>query len=153
MHVVLLTTLVGGVLMLGDNFRTPSRLFWPAIVLGLLLPLIWPEIRSVPAWRYVKTADWQSGLIDGLAGLAVGIVAGLAGSLWRWLSTGEWPPFAPVSWTASMCVVLGWQRGLLWSVPVLALYLAGSRPALVGAVVPGRTNARHRPTGHRPTDY
>ena len=125
-HVVLLATLVGGALILGDSFRTPSRLFWPAIGLALLLPVIWPEIRSVAAWQYGKLPGWQAGLIDGLAGLAAGVVGGLAGSLWRWLRTGEWPPFAPVSWAASLCVVLGWQRGLLWSVPALALYLVAA---------------------------
>ena len=123
-HVVLLTTYLGGILILGDNWRTPSRLYWPAIGLGLVLPLFWPEIRSMAAWQYGTLPAWQAGLIDGLAGLAMGVAGGLAGSVWRWFSTGEWPPFAPVSWMVSLCVVLGWQRGLAWSVPSLVTFLA-----------------------------
>ncbi len=123
-HMVLVTTYLGGILILGDNFRTPARLYWPAIALGFVLPLVWPEIRSAPAWRYGPLPAWQAGLIDGLAGLAIGIVGGLAGCLWRWFRTGEWPPFAPVSWMIALCVVLGWQRGIAWSVPALVAYLA-----------------------------
>lgn len=123
-HVVQITTLIGGVLMLGDGVRPPVRLFVPSILLSLVLALIWPEIRSVPAWHFGSTPDWQQGLIDGLAGLAAGILLGLVCS-----------PFAPrlagltrststtLAWAASLGIVLGWQRTLLWGLPIFTLYL------------------------------
>src|SRR5262245_29714024 len=46
-HVVEITTLIGGVLILGDGYRPPVRLFLPAILLTIVLALIWPEIQSV----------------------------------------------------------------------------------------------------------
>ena len=151
-HVVLLTTLLGSVLILGDGFRVPARLFWPAILLALALPLFWPEIRNMAAWRYGKLPAWQAGLIDGLAGLVVGMVAGAAGSAWRWFTAGKWPPFAPVSWTTSICVVLGWQRGLLWSIPALGLgLLAAALLASLPKPIPEPLST-DPPTTDQPTD-
>jgi prepilin signal peptidase PulO-like enzyme (type II secretory pathway) len=131
-HVALLTTLLGGVLILGDHFSTTPKLFVPAIVLGFVLPLIWPEVRSVPAWNFGKLPGWQAGLIDGLAAITLGVLPALLGSLWRLYSNREWPTFSPLSWTAAFAVVLGWQRAMLWLAPVLLLYLlaAGTIRAL-----------------------
>jgi leader peptidase (prepilin peptidase)/N-methyltransferase len=145
-HVALLATLLGGVLILGDHFATPARLFVPAIVLGLVLPLIWPEIRSVPAWSYGKLPAWQAGLIDGVAAILIGLVPALAGSLWRLSANREWPSFAPLSWTAALAVVLGWQRTLLWMAPVLILYLLAA-----GAIRAWRPPTTEPPTTDPPT--
>jgi leader peptidase (prepilin peptidase) / N-methyltransferase len=127
LHVSLLTTSIGAVLILGDHQTAPGRLFLPVIVLGFAVPLIWPELRSVPAWNDAGLTRWQSGLIDGLAGLAAGTIAALTGS-WCYRSLrGSWPPFAPVSSMAALGVVFGWQRALLWSGPLLALFLLSAR--------------------------
>src|SRR5262245_56882576 len=48
-HVALVTTLIGAVLLWSDKNVVPGALFLPVIVAGLVLALIWPEVRSVPA--------------------------------------------------------------------------------------------------------
>jgi leader peptidase (prepilin peptidase)/N-methyltransferase len=127
-HVLLITTLIAATLIDWDGFRTPRSLFWPLLVAGFVLPLVWPEIRRLPAWRgLVAEPAWQAGLIDGVVGLVEGILAGvLAGACWSLGSRGRgWPKFAPVFMLASVGVVLGWQRTLLSGPGVLVLFCLG----------------------------
>jgi leader peptidase (prepilin peptidase)/N-methyltransferase len=133
-HVLLLTTLIGAALIDWDGFRTPRSLFLPILAVGLLLPLLWPEIRRLPALpaRSDEPA-WQAGLIDGAAGLAVGTLVGLlsAGCWWLGSRGRGWPKFAPVLLCASLGAVLGWQRtvlmpgaALLWVLGIFAVRLS-----------------------------
>jgi len=128
-HVVEITTLLGGVLMLGDGFRPPTRLFIPTILLSFGLPIVWPEIRSIPAWSYGQLPGWQQGLIDGLFGSAASLwLPPLAIVLWRSRLVPRTQVFVRAMptlavWAMSIGVVLGWQRTLLFGVPILVLYL------------------------------
>jgi hypothetical protein len=86
--------------------------FLPACLVGLALPLIWPDIRSVAAFAYRDDHAWSSGLIDGLAGAGAGLLLGGLGS-WCWLRLrGEWQAIAPLAWSCAVGIVLGWQRTL-----------------------------------------
>ena len=115
-HVGLVTTLIAAVLILGDGFHLPAALFLPMLVVGFVLPLLWPEIRSIPALAYRDEHVWWAGLIDGLAGLSTGLVIALAGSLWRLRSdsvlkkgtgTSRQPIFAEPVFTAISAGGLG----------------------------------------------
>ena len=114
-HVGLAATLVGATLMEYDGCRVPWKLFLPMIVVGFILPLVWPAIRPLAAAVNLQVTDWQAGLIDGLAGVAAGGALGLiAGAGW-WLGAGRrmWPRFAPLALWATAGCVLGWQRVFL----------------------------------------
>ncbi|MEX2174789.1 MAG: prepilin peptidase [Pirellulaceae bacterium] len=125
-HVVLATTLIAATLIDFDGCRTPRRLFWPVLLMGLCLPLFWPEIRPLPLGRDLPLVRWQAGLADGLAGLAAGTaLGGIAALGWRTGARGQaWPKFAPLAMLAAVGVVLGWQR-MLPLVPLATLIHAG----------------------------
>lgn len=111
-HVVLVTTLIGAALLRADGAGVPATLFLPILVIGFVLPLIWPEIRSVPTLGDREWSNWHDGLIDGLFGLLMGFVLGAAASVVaRWK---EWPVGAVVAMGCCVGVVLGWQRTILW---------------------------------------
>src|SRR6478609_3288918 len=76
-HLGLATTLVAAILILGDGFRLSPMLFLPIVVVSFVLPLVWPQIRSIPAFAYQDSTIWWTGLIDGLAGLFTGVVVAL----------------------------------------------------------------------------
>jgi leader peptidase (prepilin peptidase)/N-methyltransferase len=116
LHLVLLLTLYAAVLIAGDGFRVPRRLYGPVLVLGSVLPLIWPDVRSVPAlsaWQM----GWKAALVDGAIGLVVGLVVGAAfDALVRGRSrhvSGAWM-------ISAIGIVFGWQR-VLWIGPLAAL--------------------------------
>jgi leader peptidase (prepilin peptidase)/N-methyltransferase len=113
LHVALVTTLNAAVLIRVDGFRVPARMYLPVLAAGMVLPIIWPEIRSVPAFSMQSWTGWRVGLIDGLAGLAAGFLVASIGSVWRWQATGHWPMFAPIALASSIGAVLGWQRTLV----------------------------------------
>ena len=141
-QVVLIATLLGAALIDWDGFRTPRSLFMPMLIVGLALPLFWPEIRRIPAYPGLSDAPaWRAGLIDGAAGLALGALAGLVGSVSWWLGSQRrgWPRFAPELPLAAVGVVLGWQRALLVGPGLLVLWLFGMaaiRWSGVRAVIP-----------------
>lgn len=109
-HVGLMTTLLVATLILSDGHRLSPGVFLPIGAVAFVLPLIWPEIRSVPAFAYGNDHVWWNGLVDGLAGAAMGAaLGGLAGWWWRRLGD-KWPAFAPLAWSCAVGIVLGWQR-------------------------------------------
>jgi len=74
-HLLLLCTLLCAALIEVDEHRVPGRLMLPALVAGLLCPLFWPHLHPVHAWDGLP---WQAAeLIDGVAGLTTGFLAGL----------------------------------------------------------------------------
>lgn len=79
-HLLLLSTLWAIALIEHDRHSPPARVAWPGLIAGFVLPLFWPLLRPVPA--AVVQPDWLGGLIDGLAGLGLGMLVGLA--VWRW---------------------------------------------------------------------
>ena len=119
LHVVLVTTIIGVILIRADGSPVPARIFLPALLLGLGMPLAFPEIRSVPAMAYGDLSAWQIGLIDGVLGLGMGAAVGLLASV----------PARQKGWTlpvviaagCSIGVVLGWQRTPVWLIVVLPL--------------------------------
>jgi prepilin signal peptidase PulO-like enzyme (type II secretory pathway) len=62
-----------------DGQRVPVKLFWPAIVIGLGAPLIWPWLHPMAAWG--PTESSIAGAIDGLTGATAGAVVGAVA--WR----------------------------------------------------------------------
>jgi leader peptidase (prepilin peptidase)/N-methyltransferase len=127
-HVVLLVTLLAAALIQGDGFAVPVKLFFPATLLGLAGPLVWPEIRPLPAWPGLSLATWQAGIVDGAAGLAAGLAIGaVVGSLEKLVAPARrWPDFAPVATWCAVGSILGWQPTLVLA-PLVLLLVAGAR--------------------------
>jgi len=111
LHVALMTTVIGAVLLRGDGNRVPGTLFLPVMVVGFVLPLIWPEVRSLPAIGNLELSRLQSGLVDGLAGFGGGLVA--AAVLLLFARSRSWGPAAVIGFCCAIGVVLGWQRGMI----------------------------------------
>jgi leader peptidase (prepilin peptidase)/N-methyltransferase len=125
-HVVLLTTLIGAALLEFDRRRVPWRLYLPVLLLGFFAPRFWPGIRHVPWSDSHMTAAWEAWLADGVAGLATGLLLGLAiGWLWWLAQAGEdWPRFSPACLFATVGTVVGWQQVSVAIVPALLVWLA-----------------------------
>lgn len=130
-HVVLASTLLAAALIDRDGFRTPRLLFAPTIMLGLIGVTLWPAALRLPALVEEHFTGWQTGLADGLIGLACGALIGvLIGFWWRNGSrTSGWPRFAPAMLFAAIGVMLGWQRTGLLAVGTLAALIT-----LLGAI-------------------
>jgi hypothetical protein len=127
-HAFLLCGLICAALMEYDGQAIGRRLWLPMLFVGWAAPLFWPELRPVPSGWLSSDAlaefPWAAGLVDGLAGLAAGVLAGLA----------TWPakrgeaknqirqPFdvcVAMAWTG---LFLGWQ-----AIAVLAPAMAAGR--------------------------
>jgi prepilin signal peptidase PulO-like enzyme (type II secretory pathway) len=79
-HLGLLCTLLAAAMIGYDGKRPPLMLFLPALAVGLVTPLIWPELHPVPALPGLAL-QWWDGLIDGIAGLLTGVALAAAGCL------------------------------------------------------------------------
>jgi len=110
-HVALVTTLIGAVLLRSNGVAVPATLFLPVLVVGLALPLRWPEIRSVPAMGNVESRAWQAGAVDGLASFVGGLL--VAAVLMPFARKRSWWPAAVLGFCCVIVVVLGWQRGMI----------------------------------------
>lgn len=141
LHVVLLATLIAAALIDSDGFRTPWKLFLPALLAGLVMPMIWPEIRDLSALPGLALPTWQSGLLDGVAGLFAGLLMGAVAEL-GWLAGSRrrgWMRSAPLWALAAVGMVVGWQRAMLvapLSLAIFAALVALLRLARPGGVVP-----------------
>jgi leader peptidase (prepilin peptidase)/N-methyltransferase len=124
-HAALAVTLLAAAQIDRAGFRTPKRLFAPAILLGLVTAAIWPRSVRLAAWESLPLAGWQAGLATAVAGLAFGALVGLlVGFWWRvGARSAGWPRFAPAMMLATVGLVLGWQRTSLLAVGVLAALL------------------------------
>jgi hypothetical protein len=108
-ELLLLCTLLCAGLIEHDGNRPPWKLFAPALVVGALAPLMWPELRALPAARMLPTWGEMpapvAGTVDGLAGLVAGALLG--GIAWRTLHDEK-----PQGLTLGLVCVglsLGWQ--------------------------------------------
>jgi leader peptidase (prepilin peptidase)/N-methyltransferase len=126
MHVVFLTTFVGAILIAADGFAVPASIFLPAIALGFIVPIIWPQARSLPATNE-PTVGWSGGLIDGVVGLAVGVFSGLWIRLIRGREANRWSTLALIALGCAVGVVLGWQPTPLWTALIWIFVLIAAR--------------------------
>jgi leader peptidase (prepilin peptidase)/N-methyltransferase len=126
MHAAMVTTIVGAVLIAADGFAIPSSMFLPAIVLGFVVPLIWPQTRMLPATDE-PIAGWPVGLVDGIAGLAAGTLSGLWIRLCRGRGTDRWSTPALVALGCAVGVVLGWQPTPLWTALIWIFAVIGAK--------------------------
>ncbi len=78
-HLLLFSTLLAAALIQYDGHRLPSRMFLPAVVVGMAAPVIWPHLHPVPAIGGLP--EPMAGLFDGVAGLAIGLLVGHAARL------------------------------------------------------------------------
>jgi uncharacterized protein (TIGR00730 family) len=109
---LLFFTLLAAALIDWAGQRVPWPLFVPVLILGFFLPMIWPELRPLPAWHSWSLAGWQAGLVDGALGAARGAAFALAaGTGWR-VAGSRWPTFQPVLLLLVLGLVLGWQLAL-----------------------------------------
>jgi len=118
-HVSLVTTFLGFVLIVADGNAVGASYFFPATFAAFVLPLLWPEIRSVPAAIYPSVNAWWAGLVDGLAGLTAALVFWQIRDGIRSRRGNEWPSFAGIGWMAAVGIVLGWQRSI-YALPLMA---------------------------------
>ena len=82
-HVTLVTTFLGFILIVADGNAVGASFFFPVALSGFVLPLLWPQIRSVPAAIYPDANVWWAGLVDGIAGLTAGLVFWQASDAFR----------------------------------------------------------------------
>lgn len=118
-HAFLLCGLICAALMEYDGQAIGRRLSLPMFFVGCTAPLFWPELRPVPSGWLSSDAlaefPWAAGLVDGLAGLVAGTLAGLA----TWPSRRDGvenrrrqpfgSPFTVWIATAWTGLFLGWQ--------------------------------------------
>jgi uncharacterized protein (TIGR00730 family) len=106
-------TLLGTALTDFDRQAVPWSFLLPIIFAGFCVPIIWPQIRPLPAWYTWKLSGWQAALADGAVGMLLGALLGLAVSAgWR-ITSRRWPTFRPVLLLVTVGLVLGWQVTLL----------------------------------------
>jgi leader peptidase (prepilin peptidase) / N-methyltransferase len=77
-HLIFLCTLLCSALIEIDGNRSPLRLFVPAIIVGVAVPLVWPIERS-PGWPGLGSTA-AVGVLDVLVDLAAGVA--LSGVIW-----------------------------------------------------------------------
>jgi leader peptidase (prepilin peptidase)/N-methyltransferase len=105
-HLLLLTVLLVGWLIEFDRERPPARMYFWAMLMGLVFPLQWTALRPMKAWP--DEPAFFAGGIESLAGLALGAaVAFLVWKIERTRQAGGLP------W-GLVCVgaFLGWQAVL-----------------------------------------
>jgi len=113
-HLVLLCTLLAAAWIEYDGHPLPWRLALPAWVVGGLAPLVWPWLRPVPAVGGLEGPI--AGLVDGLAGIAIGSLVGLA----FWPVVGKRRGLGLLLSAGCTGLLLGWQAA-----GVLALAAGG----------------------------
>jgi prepilin signal peptidase PulO-like enzyme (type II secretory pathway) len=127
-HLMLLATLLPMALIEYDGKPIPWRLVLPALVVGLVAPMLWPYLHPVPSGPI--QVGWPAGLIDGIAGLGLGIAIGLGVEHLPFARPGRGVAAGP----ACVGLMLGWQAGV--AIAGAALILYGITQGL-GRVIPG----------------
>ncbi len=133
-HALLLCTLICAVLIEGDENEIPRRLFLPALVGGFAIPLAFVDVRVLAiSPGTMSLPDWQSAIVDGVAGGMVGLALGLV--FMRMDRTRREVLLASLFLAG---VFLGWQ--LIAAVVFLLVLLV-----LLQALVTGWGPRRHSP--------
>lgn len=105
-HLLAWCTLVCAAMMLYDGRRPPLRVFYPAAIIGVLAPVVMPLMRPIP---FHAPLDWEPhlvGLLDGIAGAAVGGMLGIFATAWETPSRAR---RTEVAGSALTGLILGWQ--------------------------------------------
>lgn len=122
-HMLLLCTLLCAALMEYDGNKVPWRLFVPAMIVGVMVPVVWPTLRPVSPWLDLFVGDampmWLGGLVDSLAGLAVGALLGFL--VWR--SLGEQKSGGLALGLAGVGLFLGWESVSFIALATLAFFI------------------------------
>jgi len=116
----LLCTLLSAALIEYDGKRLPWRVGIPAFVVGVVGGCYWPSLHPVAA---IASLDgWPAGLADVGAGLATGVLVGLAG--WRRIGEQGQRGGAMAAALAGLC--LGWQAAVALAIACLVSHFAWS---------------------------
>ena len=75
-RLLMLCTLFCAALIELDRRCPPIKLYWPAMLVGLALPVWKPLLRPIPAWSNDLLATSSPAWADGFLGLAVGLLVG-----------------------------------------------------------------------------
>jgi leader peptidase (prepilin peptidase) / N-methyltransferase len=124
-HLALVCTLLCIAMIELDGHRVPRLVWLPAIVVGGLAPLFWPDVHRVPAWP-----EPTQGLAAPVV-LAVGLALGLALGLAAWRATGPRQQPGVVVAAGLVGLFFGWQAVALLVPISVAMYLGVVR--VVGA--------------------
>lgn len=128
-YVLLVCTLICAAYITWDGHRVPARLYGPAWIAGLVVPVVWSEVRPLD----LSPADWLAAMLhawhQGLLGLALGLVLGLIFDRVRDVRTPQGKPLGGIALALTTC---GWLLG--WRV-VLVVTTIGLLIALVGQLL------------------
>ena len=121
-HMLLLCTLLAAGLMEFDGHRPRQsffpRLFLPAILVGLLGPMVWPHLHPVPAGlAWPAAPGWILGLADGMAGMAAGLALGWLARL----SVAAERKVDVLMCPACVGLFLGWQAVFVLMITAMVL--------------------------------
>lgn len=135
-HAALAWFLAGMTMFRWDRNRLPAQFIATALIVGLVPPLIWPDLRPLSA--LASRPEWLirplAGLVDGVLGFIAGAATGDAVALGAvWLIFGRFTRrgFAIVARELAIPltiagVFLGWQATLLIACIAIVLLMAGS---------------------------
>jgi hypothetical protein len=131
-HCWLLCVLVCLGLIRYDRQPAPNKLLAIGLIAGLAPPLVWPDLRPVP-WSLLAEGSWRgpwSALIDGVAGMAAGVlVGGALGAALREPRIRGGEIRATCGADVLVGAYLGWQAAVSMGLLAAALFLVVSIPA------------------------
>lgn len=113
-HVLLLCTLICAALIRYDRMVPPWRLFLPAAIVGVVLPVLppiglWSALRPVPFFAFGQPPSLAGALWDSLTGAAVGSALGLFVAVAAVSKSRRSLEFSEVPAVALCGLFLGWQ--------------------------------------------
>ena len=154
LEAVLVATLFAAGLIARDGHPIPLRVFGFVLVLGVVVPCIWPAARPMPlfaghdAWSgWANRTFFSDGtpvhqcVLDGLAGASVALIAGYVASFALRLRSTERTPWRLASLAVGL--VAGWQ---IVFAALLSTYIsyAVARVAGLASSSPAKTESKKR---------
>jgi len=133
-HLTLVCGLLCAALIECDGHPVPMRFNVPLILVGMAVPLLWPEARPVASHWHAGFFTWlrphEAAMEDGIAGMVVaGLLAGAALPLMRRGPEGRFDRLSRLAVLVWIGLYLGWQAtcslALLTAATQLAAGLAG----------------------------
>ncbi len=143
-HCFLLCSLLCMTLIVADGWRIPKRLWVSTLLVGLIGPIAFPDLRPVPfsvsevAWSWIPAPNSRLGeLFSGLLGLSSGALLGIL-LIWtgprRLLRPGQ--SFGLALTIALGGLFLGWQAAI--SLTLIGLVLEFPVRHIGGRIIPKR---------------